>query len=80
MTNPNSIQEYNSYLEEILLHYELKLDILNDLREPGFAAERYYAGLRLQELETRLRQNVKYCENTGISCAAYEKARKLLKN
>jgi len=73
MGNENLHQQYNSYLGEIISDFDRNKGLLK-VTEPGFSA--YYAGLRLEELKSRLRINITYCENHSISSDEYKEAKK----
>lgn len=75
MGSENLDQQYNNYLWEIISDFDRNKGLLK-VTEPGFVVYRYYAGLHLQELKSRLTINITYCENHGISSDAYKEAKK----
>ena len=73
--HPN--QQYDNYLCGIISDFERNSKI-REVTEPGFAMHRYYAGLRMSELISRLRINLTYCENHSIFSDQYKAAKRIV--
>jgi len=75
--NKNPNQQYDDYLREIILDFERNRKI-HGVNEPGFNMEIYYAGLRMNELKSRLQINITYCQNHNIISDGYKEAKKII--